>query len=247
MMTGTRFLSWLVGVFVSLALPFLLVMASLRLLLSYEFLRFEYQRAGFPADFYGFSTADRLEYGMPAIEYLFSAEGVDTLAGLRLPHEKCWRLTESAADCPLFTGRELRHLEDAKRVLSLAFWAATGCLVSLGCFMLATLWPSGSAHWRARLGSEIRRGMKRGAFLTLGMNLALATAAAAAWDLAFEVFHGIFFAAGTWRFPFSDSLIRLYPEQLFVDAAIALAGFVALGGLVMLGLVEIWRRLAASL
>lgn len=233
---GKRLLPGLAALFLSLALPVMLLMAGARLLLSYEFLRFEYTRPGFPADPYGFSSADRLDYGMFAISWLFSADHIDSLAELRLPAEKCWLLAEGSGDCPLFNTRELQHLADAKRILQWGFAAALFCFVSFALVMLA------SFKRRALPPGIVGMALRRGAILTLGLILALATAAAAAWDQAFDVFHALFFAAGSWRFPFSDSLIRLYPERLFVDAALALAAFVSLAALLILGLTERYRR-----
>ena len=52
----------------------------------------------------------------------------------------------------------------------------------------------------------------------------------------------MFFAAGTWRFPFSDSLIRLYPEQLFVDASLVIGVHKRRGrGIVILLLASRWE------
>ena len=62
------------------------------------------------------------------------------------------------------------------------------------------------------------------------------------WDRAFDAFHEVFFAAGTWRFPYSDSLIRLYPEQLFVDAALLIAIFTSLSAVVLLRLLMLRDR-----
>ena len=64
----------------------------------------------------------------------------------------------------------------------------------------------------------------------------------AAWDRSFDAFHEVFFAAGTWRFPFSDSLIRLYPEQLFMDAALLIAIFVSLSAVALLRLLMVRDR-----
>ena len=64
----------------------------------------------------------------------------------------------------------------------------------------------------------------------------------ASWDRAFDAFHEVFFAEGTWRFPYSDSLIRLYPEQLFIDAALFVAVFVTLCALTVLRVVTLLDR-----
>lgn len=226
---------------IALALPLLLVLAGVRLLLSYEFLRFEYTRPGFPADAYGFTIADRLEYGMVALDFLFSAESSDSLQRLRLPPKKCWP-PAGTGDCPLFVERELEHLNDVKRTLDGSFSsAAIGLFFAAICGLAAYRLPSAS-NCRPDLARDIQTGLRRGSTLTLAIVLALAVVAATAWDAAFDVFHQLFFPAGSWRFPFSDSLIRLYPEQLFIDAAILIAGFTFAGALIILGLVRVWER-----
>ena len=107
-------ISWLV----TLALPLLLVAGGVRLLLSHEFLRLEYQRPGFPPDPYGFTTADRLQYGMHAIDFLFQAGDSSSLAAFMIPAQKCWQPPADAAQCQLFKANELRHLADVKRIVA---------------------------------------------------------------------------------------------------------------------------------
>ncbi len=211
----------------SLALPCLLLTAATRLLLSYEFLHFDYTRGGFPADAYGFSTADRLQYGRYAIDYLFNDAPIAFLADLRLPLLLCWQPPLDAEDCPLFNESELRHMRDVKQLTRVVFaLGLASALLILGAILL---------DWQLALV-----GLRRGAWLTLLLIAALGLVSLAAWDNAFDRFHEIFFAAGSWRFPFSDSLIRLYPEQLFVDAALAIA-LMATAGACLVLVVCRWR------
>lgn len=219
----------------ALALPFLLVAAGVRLLLSHEFLRLEYQRPGFPADPYGFTTEDRLEYGMHAIDFLFQAGDASSMATLMIERQTCTPRTADAAYCLLFNSNELRHLQDVKQIVTIMFTLAVACGSAIGAALLAS-------RSRPELQPQVRAGLRGGAWLTLAAILALAVVAAAAWDSAFDRFHELFFAAGTWRFPFSDSLIRLYPEQLFVDASLVIGGFCAAGALIILLLTSLWER-----
>jgi integral membrane protein (TIGR01906 family) len=205
-----------VQLFLTLAIPFSLAMIGLRTLLSEQFLGFEYRRPGFPSDFYGFTLEDRLEYGPYAINYLFNGESVDYLAALRLPGDKCWNVDTGTSDCSLFSARELKHMEDVKHIATTAFAIAVLCAF-LGA---ASIVISVSDE---RLRSDVLVGIRRGCKLTLLSVGGLAVLSFAAWGQAFDVFHKLFFADGTWRFPFSDSLIRLYPEQLFMDAALVIA------------------------
>ena len=210
---------------------------SARLLLSEQFLQFEYRRPGFPADFYGFSVEDRLEYGPYAVNYLFNGEPIDYLAALRLPRHKCWNPAAGATDCALFSERELRHMADVKRTTAVAFALAAICAVVGVAIAFASRLNEG-------LRSNILVGIRRGCKLTLLSVAFLTVLSLAAWDRAFDIFHELFFAEGTWRFPFSDSLIRLYPEQLFIDAALLVALFASLCAVSFLCLLSLWDRRA---
>ncbi len=234
-MNSRQLIAYLLRWFFTLALPFLLVAASVRLLLTREFLRLEYLRAEFPADPYGFSAQDRLEYGLYAIDYLYQAGDSSTLAALQLPREKCWRPVEDDANCPLFNANELRHLEDVKRIVTFIFAVAVFCGVALAAALIVAL-------ARPELQPPLQRGVRSGAILTLAAILMLAVVAAAAWDSAFDRFHELFFATGSWRFPFTDSLIRLYPEQLFVDASLVIGGLCATAAVAVLLLESLWQR-----
>ncbi|MCZ7668066.1 MAG: DUF1461 domain-containing protein [Chloroflexi bacterium] len=53
------------------------------------------------------------------------------------------------------------------------------------------------------------------------------------WSLFFTLFHNIFFDSGTWTFAYSDSLIRLFPEQFWFDFALIWTGSIlALGAII---------------
>lgn len=230
-MTNPRALHTAVRHYFSLALPFLLVIAGTRLLLSEQFLRFEYRRPGFPADPYGFTAEDRLDYGPYAINYLFNGETIDYLAALRLPGDKCWNAAAGAADCALFSARELQHMRDVKQATTVAF-ALAAIFALVACAIAA------ASRFKAGLRSDIMIGAGRGCKLTLLAVALLTVFSLGAWDQAFDTFHQLLFAEGTWRFPFSDSLIRLYPEQLFLDASLAIAAFVSPSALLLLSLMR---------
>lgn len=234
-MADLRLLRFILRWSFALAVPVLLASAGARLLLSEQFLQIAYQRPGFPSDFYGFTVEDRLHYGPIAIEYLFNGEAIDYLAALRLPVEKCWNADTGGPDCALFSERELRHMADVKQMMTMLFTLAA-VLLTIGA---ATVLAS---RYDARLQSDIRGGVRRGCLLTMFSLLCLAVLSAASWDRAFDFFHELFFAEGTWRFPFSDSLIRLYPEQLFAEAAFALAACTFFFAGLILMLLAIFER-----
>lgn len=234
-MSDRRLLRIVIRLYFALALPFLLATVGARLLLSEHFLQIEYRRPGFPSDIYGFTSADRLRYGLYGINYLFNSEPIEYLAALRLPGDKCWNADSGATDCALFNNRELRHMLDVKRMTTTLFalaavFTVVGALIAL------------ASRADKRLRADIRVGIRRGCLLALLSLLCLGVISAAAWDPAFDIFHELFFAEGSWRFPYSDSLIRLYPEQLFADAAIALTAFTSFCAALILLLLTILER-----
>lgn len=201
--------------FFTLAAPLLMTAGSVRLIMTCEFLRFEYLRPDFPSDSYGFTAQDRLAYARYGIDYLLNGEGIDFLGDLRLPRGKCWRPLPDAEDCPMYQPRALAHLADAKGIVKAVFWLAF-------LFGLAAIGLAGLTYRSAGCRLAIRRGLTYGSVFTLAAVAATAMFAATAWDFFFDRFHELFFASGTWRFAFSDTLIRLFPERFWFDAAIAI-------------------------
>jgi integral membrane protein (TIGR01906 family) len=67
--------------------------------------------------------------------------------------------------------------------------------------------------------------------------------AVVAWDTFFTAFHQLFFAGGTWVFAYSDTLIRLFPEQFWFDAALTVGGLTLLGALALLLLSSVVDRI----
>ncbi|QCU78640.1 TIGR01906 family membrane protein [Citricoccus sp. SGAir0253] len=192
-------------VLLALFFPVVVLVAAVRLVASPVFLWLEYQRPGFPADPYGFTTEDRLTYGSAGMDYLFNAAPARYLAELR------------NGGAPLFTDGEVAHMADVKLVMLVTM--AVGLVLAVAClaFMVALS--------RTAKGG-IRRALFAGSAWMLVALVALAVLAALGWEQFFAAFHGLFFAEGTWTFRASDALIRLYPGQFWMDAGIAVAAVV---------------------
>jgi hypothetical protein len=134
----------------ALLTPIVLLGFALRLLLSPLFLQVEYRMPGFPADEYGFTRADRLQWAPFAVDYLVNNEGISYLGDLRFANGK-----------PLYNERELSHMVDVKRVTKGAlniFYSALAALALLG------LWSKRGEPWQA-----YRQGLKRGGWLMIGL------------------------------------------------------------------------------
>lgn len=194
--------------------PFILLIAAIRLIASPIFLWFDYQRPGFPADGFGFSTADRMTYGSYGVDFLNNIADNRYLGELRDP-----------AGNPLFLGTEVQHMADVKNVMSFTYLAG----LIMGIIVIIAL-----AYLGKRYSGGIRRGLFAGSVATLILLAGLTTAAILGWEKFFTTFHEIFFSQGNWTFNYSDTLIRLYPPQFWVDAAITIGGLVVITSLLTL-------------
>lgn len=206
----------LIRLYLSAAVPVLLVLVSVRLVMTPLFLRIEYHRPGFPEDFYGFTTEDRLEYAPYALSYLLNDADIAYLGNLTFPDGR-----------PLYNDRELKHMEDVKVVTRYAYLLLIG---GGGITLLLLVVGLG----RVSLRNATRAGLMQGAILTLALISMIVVLAVAAWDVFFTGFHELFFESGTWLFLYSDTLIRLFPEQFWFDAALTIGGLTTAGALVIL-------------
>jgi len=199
---------WLLQVLI----PVVLVLTSVRLLLTRGFIRLEYSLPGFPEDRYGFTQTDRLQQAPIALAYLLNDAGIDFLGDLRFED-----------GTPVYNDRELSHMIDVKMVVrgALRIWWI-GALLALGLGLLIWRYAGGSA-----LGASLEAGSK----ITLGLMLAIVLGLVLAFSVLFVGFHQVFFDPNTWTFLFSDTLIRLFPERFWQVAF----GAVALGTGAMAG------------
>ena len=196
-------------VFLALSLPVLLLAAGARLVATPPFLWWEYHRAGFPADRWGMSTEQRMTYGSYGLDYIMNLAPPEYLSGLA---------REEGGS--LFLPAEVSHMRDVQHVMQWGLLAATILLVLsvLSCLYLHRRAP-GAASGALFFGS----------WLTIVLLVVLGVAALFGWEMFFTLFHSLFFDAGSWTFRVTDTLIRLYPTQFWMDAALTVALVAALG------------------
>lgn len=199
---------------VALLVPFVLVLTSVRVMFNPWFLQIEYNAPGFPEDRYGFSKEERLHWSRIALEYLYNDAGIEFLGDLRFEDGTA-----------VYNQRELKHMIDAKAALqgALKVW-----YVTLGALLLLGVWA-----WRAGWTAAYRQGLVRGGWLTILFLLTILFFVLFGFGFFFVAFHNVFFASGTWMFEFSDTLIRLFPERLWRDGFIWVAGLSLAGALAL--------------
>jgi integral membrane protein (TIGR01906 family) len=219
-----RHLPGLLSLYLTIAVPVLLTLFSVRLVMSPVFLQIEYNRPDFPQDSYGFTQEDRFRYAPMALDYLIYNHDIDFLADLAFPD-----------GTPLYNARELRHMEDVQVVTRYAF--ALLILGSLGAV------AAGIVLWRDKsTRHELRQGLFNGSVLTLGIIGVIVAMAVTAWDFFFTAFHTALFERGTWRFAYSDTLIRLFPERFWFDVAVAIGALTIVGAVTILTITWRWKR-----
>ncbi|WP_120003021.1 DUF1461 domain-containing protein [Nesterenkonia muleiensis] len=206
----SRFFTVLIAIFT----PLVLAVLAIRVVASPLFLMFTYWRPGFPQDPGGWDLRERLLYGSYGTDFLLNAADSRYLNQLAPGGE------------PLFTEAEVSHMADVKILIWYAMIIAAGLVViSLLLALLLRRWrPGGFA-----------RGLFAGAWVTLGLMVAgVVTPLLIGWERFFTEFHHLFFPQGNWSFASDSALIRLYPEQFWIDAGIWLGVLLLLMSLIVL-------------
>ncbi len=182
-------------------IPIFLLISAVKVMTLPWFPAFEYGRSGFPADPYGFTTEERLNFATLSIEYLLNNEPLDFLAAIKMDDGQ-----------PLYNERELSHMLDVKILVKQAFFA---------WWILLAVLTAGTVYYILRAQHrEGAQAWRLGALATLGLIAAILLGVGIGFSALFTKFHELFFTGETWIFNFSDSLIRLFPLVFWQDAFI---------------------------
>jgi len=111
---------------------------------------------------------------------------------------------------PVLNEREQAHMADVRTVFR-GLWVLA--LISLVGLALASRRADRAGTWRAVRGGAIG--------LSIGV-VAVGVVALVAFDQLFELFHRVFFPAGSYLFdPTTDRLVQLFPFQFWQETAMA--------------------------
>ena len=214
----------LIQLLVVLSIPVFLLAADLRIVTGHWFVRWEYGKADFPPDPFGLSAAERTRLAEVCVDYLATNANLSLLGDLRLPEGE-----------PAFNARELKHMADVQVVYTgLTVAGIVAALVLVGG--TALLRASSRARRRAPIA------LLRGGLLTLGLLGAVGAYMALSWREFFTTFHRIFFEGESWVFPYSDTLIRLFPMRFWIDVALVVVVLLVFGALVVGAVGWLWMR-----
>jgi integral membrane protein (TIGR01906 family) len=189
-----------------ICLPLLLIITSIRIVLSPLYLEVEYRLPGFPDDPYGFKFTERMQYAKLSAEYLVNPSGIDFLGNIKMKD-----------GFPLYNARELSHMQDVKILTGkvLQFWYA---LIAL--FIVSFL-----LYFKSKDMKKFWLALMRGGWLTIVLIASVILGVLIDFDALFTAFHRVFFTGDTWLFYLNDSLIRLFPERLWMDVFFFIGGF----------------------
>ena len=212
-----------ISIVIALAVPGVLLVNGIRVLANDWYVRFEIGRL--PPDRYGFTDRQRTDLalvGLHAIEP--GGEGIATLRRTRLPSGRA-----------AFDRRELRHMEDVRRIvggLYLFHLVAISAIAALAVVLAVV----------GRTRRVVPAGLYWGGILTLALGAAVGVLVLADADAFLTGFHELFFEGRTWRFAENETLRRLYPDQFWRDTSILLAVGATVQALALVVLGRRWRR-----
>ena len=212
-------------VLIAAVVPPVLVVNGFRVLSTEAFVRFELGRI--PPDLYGFTDDQREALALTGLRSIRpGSQGIVLLERATLPDGS-----------RAFDERELTHMRDVRRLLGAALRLQLIVLVAVAFFAVA-LAPT-------RLRTVVPTGLLAGALATLGVAVLAVPVILLGFDDFFTRFHEVFFTGDSWRFSTADTLIRLYPEQFWVDVS-RLAAAIAVGQAIVLASLAWWWRRAAG-
>ena len=200
-------------------IPVILILGSARLLATDSYLAFEYGKASFPADPYGFTPQQRFILASTNIHYVRA----------HLPDDELSKQTLNGV--AVYNEREVTHMADVQAVFQiiLRIWQAAFILLLL----LGVVFVQNGK--REAFASAIQWG----GLVTAGMIFAITLLAIYAWQTWFDLFNRILFVPGSWLFSYTDTLIRLFPIQFWFDATLTISVLAFVGG-ILLALIG-WR------
>ena len=218
--------TWTIAVLIALAVPAILVVDGFRVLATDTFVEWELGRDGFPPDLYGFTNEQRTslaKLGLRSIEP--GTQGIVLLERATLPNGS-----------PAFVERELTHMQDVRTLFVGALRAQLVALIAIVVL--------GLVLWRTRLRTAVPAGLLAGSLATLAIALLAVPVILLGFDGFFVRFHEIFFSGDSWQFSNADTLIRIYPEQFWVDVSRITAALAVLQAIILGALSWWWLRTA---
>jgi integral membrane protein (TIGR01906 family) len=191
-----------------LSMPIFLTLASLYVVMTPQFIAWQYARPDFPP----------AQLFSPETRFYNAAETVRYTRG---------EISEQAlVNLGVYNDREIKHLVDVYNVTRIVFWVEPLLLAVIAISLYVLLRGTGTLAYAGR-------GLFYGGLLTFAFIGAIGLFSLLAFDTFFVTFHRIFFEGDTWLFNYTDSLIQFYPVEFWMTAAYAIALIVLLGAVIV--------------
>ena len=148
----------------------------------------------------------------------YSSSQLDAVAGSLLGDLVLWQggFDRTLDGAPVLTRPEIDHMLDVRGVFT-GFFALA---VVAAAVLLAALARARDEATRAVVARSVATGARG---LAIGIAV-VGVFVLLAFDAAFEVFHRLFFSAGSYTFdPRTDKLVQLFPETFWSETATAVA------------------------
>lgn len=206
-------LAKILNLLITLLIPIFIISGGARLLATDSYLTFEYNKASFPPDSFGFTDRQRFILASTNIHYVRAHLPADDLS------------KQTLNGVPVYNPREVSHMADVQTVFQSIsrVWQVTFILLILLGFIL----------WKTGEQKVLASAIQSGGLLTSGIILSIAALAIFGWQFWFETFHLFFFKPGSWLFSYSDTLIRLFPVEFWFDATLTISAISLVGGLLL--------------
>ncbi len=204
---------WAVSFFLTALFPILLTLFVVRLAFTDIYVEFLYKRVDLPPDPMPYEL--RLSIAKLGLRSVLSDSGM-----------------EEFKSSGIFKEREIKHMEDVKRLLSFffGFLYITLPIWLLGFFSLKSIKDMGKVLFFGGLLLEV-------------FVLFVLIVSAVNYDWLFTAFHNLFFDPYSWRFRDEDMLLRVYPMDFWFKATLYTAVGVFFTNVLLqtLGFI-LWRR-----
>ncbi len=203
-------LSWISA----LLIPFLIIVLVFRLLLTPTYLKFEYNRAYFPQDDFGFTTTERLTWAPYVFNFLLNKKEIKFLNRLR-----------SEDGSQIFNDRERLLMLNAKEIAqkSINGWYLTLLFLPL----------IGILAWVSNWSNQYLVGIRRGGWISSGVGILLLIIVLSVFPFFFENVNVFLFGKRAMIFNPEDTFSRLFPIQFWKDMFLILALVLASAGLTL--------------
>ncbi|MFN8474948.1 MAG: TIGR01906 family membrane protein [Anaerolineae bacterium] len=202
-------------------MPFFLLITNTNIVFNHWFVDWQYSQGDFPPA-PTINPAERQSVGLAALDFVRGTIPLSAFVALTVNGR------------PAFNEREVSHMVDVRDVLHNAFIAQ----VIMGVLILVSLFVIRRSAGRTLIWAGV---------FTIVVVVLIGIFAATSFDLFFTLFHRLFFEGNSWLFLDTDTLIQLYPEELWYNGSLLIVGLTVLEALVLgtLGWLSI-RRPAAG-